>query len=967
MKRWVSLFILFLLPVALLAEHHTPLKLGVLAYRPKQQVLKQWQPIADYLQTSLARSVELAVYNHTEIEQAVEQRNIDLIITTANQFILLQQTYNLSSPLATLIMHEGSYHTNSYGSIIFTRMDRNDINALQDLIDKRIAAVSLRAFGGYQIPSYELVEAGLPVPSGDRLLITGQPQDNVIRAVLDGRADVGFVRAGLLETLAGEGKLDLSQFKIINQQQLPDFPYVVSTRLYPEWPVAIMPHIDPVLASRLAATLYLMPDDTLEGSDLNLHGFGIPANYDVVEKLLRRLRLPPFDRPAAISLVDLWHHYGWWISILSALLLLLAATSISLVIVVQRSRRSLRTLQQMAAKEKLLLTSLVEGVYGIDTAGRCIFINPAALNILGLKEEEVIGQDTHALFHAHREDDSSYPAEHCPVLQALLDGEKRELEDMFIHKDGHKIPVWMGVSTMQQAGGTLGAVVTFQDITERKQHEKELASYHRNLEEAVQERTEELRLARDAAEAANKAKSVFLANMSHELRTPLNAILGFSQLMVRDTSLRESQRESLDIINNSGKHLLNLINDVLEIAKIEAGKVQLELSNFDLHEMVREVADMMMLRARQKGLQLELDQSSEFPRFIKGDEARLRQILVNLVSNAVKFTSEGSVTMRLAVMEDAHHHLLIEIEDTGPGISESDQQRLFKPFVQLPAGSAKGGTGLGLSIVSQFVQMMEGRITVESTPGKGSLFRVELPLQEADETQVSLLGETQRGRVIGLAPGQKTRRILIVEDQINNQLLLSKLMTDIGMEVKTAENGEECIALYKTWRPDLIWMDRRMPVMDGEEATRRIRQLPGGDRVKIVAVTASAFTEEQHQILASGMDGFVRKPYRFSEIYESLAQQLGLKLLYRDTSGGESPFPTTLTTEMLAELDDGLRNELRDALDTLDSERITTVIHNIDSKNHRLAQTLGHLADNYDYPAILATLDETRPSPQEGV
>ena len=636
-------------------------------------------------------------------------------------------------------------------------------------------------------------------------------------------------------------------------------------------------------------------------------------------------------------------------------------------IVVQRSRRSLRTLQQMAAKEKLLLTSLVEGVYGIDTAGRCIFINPAALNILGLKEEEVIGQDTHALFHAHREDDSSYPAEHCPVLQALLDGEKRELEDMFIHKDGHKIPVWMGVSTMQQAGGTLGAVVTFQDITERKQHEKELASYHRNLEEAVQERTEELRLARDAAEAANKAKSVFLANMSHELRTPLNAILGFSQLMVRDTSLRESQRESLDIINNSGKHLLNLINDVLEIAKIEAGKVQLELSNFDLHEMVREVADMMMLRARQKGLQLELDQSSEFPRFIKGDEARLRQILVNLVSNAVKFTSEGSVTMRLAVMEDAHHHLLIEIEDTGPGISESDQQRLFKPFVQLPAGSAKGGTGLGLSIVSQFVQMMEGRITVESTPGKGSLFRVELPLQEADETQVSLLGETQRGRVIGLAPGQKTRRILIVEDQINNQLLLSKLMTDIGMEVKTAENGEECIALYKTWRPDLIWMDRRMPVMDGEEATRRIRQLPGGDRVKIVAVTASAFTEEQHQILASGMDGFVRKPYRFSEIYESLAQQLGLKLLYRDTSGGESPFPTTLTTEMLAELDDGLRNELRDALDTLDSERITTVIHNIDSKNHRLAQTLGHLADNYDYPAILATLDETRPSPQEGV
>ncbi len=504
-------------------------------------------------------------------------------------------------------------------------------------------------------------------------------------------------------------------------------------------------------------------------------------------------------------------------------------------------------------------------------------------------------------------------------------------------------------------GKPVRSVGTVQDITEQKLKEDELRRYRDHLEETVQQRTEALRLARDAAEAANKAKSVFLANMSHELRTPLNAILGFSQMMQQDSHLNANQHETLDIINNSGEHLLKLINDVLEIAKIEAGKLQLDIATFDLQGLVREVSDMMRLRAKQKGLQLELDQSSEFPRYIKGDEARLRQILVNLVSNAVKFTVEGMVKIRLSIKNNARHHLVIEIKDTGPGISKEDLQRLFKPFVQLPEGKTHIGSGLGLSIVHQFVQLMKGTISVESTPGKGSLFRVELPLNEADDTDIDRLSGEHHGEVVGLEPGQPTYRILIAEDHRDNQLLLANLMTDIGMEVKTADNGEECVEIFKDWKPDLIWMDHRMPVMDGGEATRRIRKMRNGKKVKIVAVTASAFKEQQSELLDAGMDGFVSKPYKFSEIYDTMAQQLGVRFTYSEKAPVK-PLPSAVTQTQLEAIPMTILTELQDAAESLDRERIHATINHITELDKELGHALSRMADEFDYPSILDLL-----------
>lgn len=612
-------------------------------------------------------------------------------------------------------------------------------------------------------------------------------------------------------------------------------------------------------------------------------------------------------------------------------------------------------LAQLSLKNKLILDSAGEGIYGLDVDGRCTFVNPAALQLFGFSIEELIGQPGHATFHHTRPDGSAYPQQECPVQAACKLGVVHRGSDLYWRKDGSSFPVEFVSTPILESGKTTGAVVMFSDITERKRAEEELRRYKDHLEEEVQQRTADLVLARNAAEAANQAKSVFLSNMSHELRTPLNAILGFSNMMRRDPSVPEKQRQNIDIINRSGEHLLTLINDVLEMSKIEAGRVQLENAPLDLGGLVRDVTDMMQIRAHEKNLRLLIDQDSQFPRYIVGDEARLRQVLINLLGNAVKFTEQGGVTLRLGTKQNEYSHLQIEVEDSGPGITPEDQHRIFEPFVQLGDQGANKGTGLGLAITRQFVQLMGGSISLESIPGKGSLFKVELPLKEVMDADIAKPKEMETGEVLGLAPGQPEYRILIVEDQRDNQLLLTNLMESAGFLVKVAENGKLGVELFQSWLPHLIWMDRRMPVMDGMEATRRIRELPGGKEVKIVAVTASAFVEQRAEMLNAGMDDFVRKPYRSNEIYECLSKQLGVLYSYQCPPEPEQP-AMALTPEMLSVLPEELRDELTNALKSLETKRIALAIERVASYDRALQKTLNHLAENFDYATILKAL-----------
>jgi signal transduction histidine kinase/CheY-like chemotaxis protein len=407
---------------------------------------------------------------------------------------------------------------------------------------------------------------------------------------------------------------------------------------------------------------------------------------------------------------------------------------------------------------------------------------------------------------------------------------------------------------------------------------QQLENYSHRLEQKAQE-----------ALAANRAKSAFLASMSHELRTPLNTILGFAQLMTRDRLLNSSQRENLAIISRSGEHLLTLINDVLSMSKIEAGRIILTENSFDLYSLLDSLEEMFRLKAKSKGLEFMFERSLKVPQYIYTDESKLRQVLINLLGNAIKFTETGRVILRVKADEKQNHEpslLTFEVEDTGSGIAPADLGKLFKPFVQTEAGQkSHQGTGLGLSISQQFVHLMRGQITVSSTPSQGTIFSFDIQASPAQMPQVETKIER---RAIALAPDQPSYRILVVEDKPENRQLLVKLLTSLGFDVHEAENGQEGIALWHTWEPHLIWMDMRMPIMDGYEATRQIKAHLKGQATVIIALTASAFDEEQAIVLSTGCDDFVGKPFREQVILEKMAKHLGVRYLYEDSQPSAS-------------------------------------------------------------------------------
>ncbi len=604
-----------------------------------------------------------------------------------------------------------------------------------------------------------------------------------------------------------------------------------------------------------------------------------------------------------------------------------------------------------AVRYQSLLKSAVDGIHVVNETGDLVEASESFWRALGYSPKAPPPLNA-------ADWDPDYPAEKLFALERAAHGAPTLYRSRHRRADGSLMDVEVVARGMDMDNRRY-LILSARDIGERLAADAELRRYKTHLEEVVEQRTADLVVARNAALAANRAKSVFLANMSHELRTPLNAILGFSALMRRDSGLSEEQRGTLSIINRSGEYLLKLINDVLDMAKIEAGQMQLAHAPFDLGGLVHDLMEMMRIRASEKGLTLLLDQSSEFPRYIVGDEARVRQILVNLIGNAIKFTEEGGVTVRLGTHQNAIAHLIIEVEDSGPGIGAAEQAAIFQPFVQLGDASDSRGTGLGLSITHQFVQLMNGRLSLESQPGRGALFRVDLPLTAASESDVRRMVAQDEGDVIGLAEGEPSRRILIVEDQSENQLLMKKVLEPLRYSLMVAENGKQAVELFESWRPDLIFMDRRMPVMDGLESTRRIRARPGGAGVKIVAVTASAFREQRDEMLQAGLDDFIRKPYRSREIYDSLARQLGVKFRYAAPPpplDAESEAP--LTPEQFAPVPEPLRAALAAALESLERPRIDAALRAIAPHAPGLSRSLTALAENFQYAAILRVLEE---------
>ena len=446
--------------------------------------------------------------------------------------------------------------------------------------------------------------------------------------------------------------------------------------------------------------------------------------------------------------------------------------------------------------------------------------------------------------------------------------------------------------------------------------------------------------------------------MSHELRTPLNAILGLSDLMRREAlrgknSLTKPQQENLGLIYRSGDHLLNLINNVLDLSKIEAGKVTLNVGVFDLHHLLDDLVDMFSLKAEEKGLQILLDCSPQVPKFVSADEVKLKQVLLNLLSNALKFTNQGCITIKASCINEKRNRIHFEIEDTGLGIAEEELEMLFVAFTQTATGrGANEGTGLGLVISREFVELMGGKLNVLSEVNKGTVFFFDIDIEVIQKADIKV--EVLNKRIISLEPGQPSYRILVADDNEVNRHLLISLLRPLGFDLKEAKDGQEAVDIWREWQPHLIWMDMRMPVMDGYTATKIIRLEPRGQSTKILALTASTLEEEKTMVLAVGCNDYYRKPFKGDKILEAMRHHIGVEYAYEEIE--KSASKTTLVDTLTSEALNTIPKELLTKLEKLSIQgnmiEVNRLIEEISTYDESIAQALTELADSFKYPEI---------------
>ncbi len=549
----------------------------------------------------------------------------------------------------------------------------------------------------------------------------------------------------------------------------------------------------------------------------------------------------------------------------------------------------------------------------------------------------------------------------------FINNQVRSFASIIHHEDRQMVDIAIDSAIQEQQPYTIEYRIVRADNSIRWVYEKGQGIRKSNgeilwLDGAIFDITElkqvetKLQQAKEAAEAANRAKSEFLANMSHELRTPLNAILGFAQVMQRDPAISLEHQAHLDIIHHNGQHLLGLINNVLELSKIEAGTAQLDEINFDLYQLLNGLQEMMHLKACDKQINLIFERSPEVPQHIKTDEKKLRQVLVNLLDNAIKFTDAGTVTLRVSVKSSiTNYRLIFEVIDTGYGLTDEAAANLFKPFAQTKAGEGwQAGMGLGLAISRKFINLMNGDITAIANPETGTTFKFDIPVHLASTTDFTQ--PQQANRIVRLAPNQAPVRLLIVEDQPENRWLLSKLLTSVGFEVKEAKNGQEGLTMWEQWEPHLIFMDLRMPVMNGYETTEKIKSTPKGQATAIVAVTGFAFEENRAAIFAAGCDDFISKPFQANVIFAKIADLLGVGYIYEAPAQSceVSPFPVlNLTHTALNVMPDDWIAKLHQAAVDCDDSWIFQLLKDIPAEYISLATALTELVREFRFGEII--------------
>ncbi len=591
--------------------------------------------------------------------------------------------------------------------------------------------------------------------------------------------------------------------------------------------------------------------------------------------------------------------------------------------------------QKALELRSLIMNKMAGSVCLIKASDRTIvYTNPRFDEMFGYPEGEILGQSANILNYldTHLTQDKIY----LDIVTQIEQSGEAKYEVHNRKKDG--TPFWCRVHSSKFEHPEYGTVyVSIQDdITELKIAERELTK------------------AKEVAEAANHTKSRFIANMSHELRTPLNAILGFSQLMQHTPDLPLEHYKNAEIIHRSGSYLLSLINNILDLSKIEADKTTLNIQDFSIHSLLNELREMIQLRANKAGLSLVFDCSSEVPPYICADDIKLQQILINLLSNAIKFTQQGEIILKVGCSSPSISPLRLHfsVQDSGVGITPEELPKIFEPFNQAEAGrELQEGTGLGLTISRKFVQLMGGEILVTSELGKGTTFQFQIPVQQGQglvEPKV-----TNHQKILGLAPGQPQYKILVVDDIEVNRKLLVKILSPLGFQVQEAKNGKEAIALWESWQPQLIWMDLRMPIMDGYTATKQIRANTQGGKTIIIALTADVRQDNRATVLAAGCDDFYTKPFKEETIFAALSQHLGVGYIYAEEPATSLELERVLTTGDFASMPPEWLQRVYEACLVGNFDLVIELTTEIPASASFFAKALEELADQCQSEAIV--------------
>jgi len=622
-------------------------------------------------------------------------------------------------------------------------------------------------------------------------------------------------------------------------------------------------------------------------------------------------------------------------------------------------QQTYNALEKNEQQLQAVLDNTTSVIYVKDIEGRYLLVNKQLSAVTGLQSEEFLG----------KKDSDLFALENAQVFQSndqkvIAQKTILEFQEVLPQADGNHTYISIKAPLCDEQGNPYAVCGISTDITKQT-----------SIKEKLNHTNTELVRAKETAEAANQAKSEFLARMTHELRTPLNAILGFTQILCRNPRLENKQKQYLDTILRSGKHLLELINDILDISKIEAGMAEVHITSFDLYRLLDGIEAMLHLKARAKQLQLNFELPPELPQYVQADENKLRQVLINLLENAIKFTSYGNVILRVNVEGEKREEngkpensnfslrLQFQVKDTGKGIAPKELEHIFDAFVQSnPTYQTEDGTGLGLAICKRFVQLMGGDIEMQSTLGKGTTVQFSI-LLGLTEQPPELTQTTPKGRIIGLKPNQRNNHILVVEDNWENRQLLLQILVPLGFEIIEAANGQEAIELWEKEQPNLILMDMRMPVMDGYEATKIITQKMIGNQSEnsqntvIIALTATAFNEDRKFMLELGCNDFIRKPFQEDILLNKIAKYLGVEYVYESENkniigSSEQTNLNKLSPEVLKFMPGEWRKSVYAASTNCNQNSVLKLLYEIPEHHQVVRIQLEELADNYQFEEI---------------